>query len=121
MRFQDEIEYIDRRRSVRIIALEVKKQQEREKKLALALERKNSSVNHDIKNKGKGKATIEVCDDLSDSNEYGEGLTLKGCKSNKIHSSGKPKLEQKRTSQSAKVSPNPYGMETCSSFNLHVA
>jgi len=55
---------MDRRRSRRIVALEEKKQMEKERNLAIALERQNEPVNHDVKSKGKGKvkATMEVLD-----------------------------------------------------------
>ncbi|TKY47286.1 Bromodomain and PHD finger-containing protein 3 [Spatholobus suberectus] len=107
MRFQDEIECIDRRRSSRIIALEEKKQQERERKLALALERKNDSFNHDIRNKGKGKATMEICHDLSDSNEDEEGPTKKGRKSKDLYQLISSIKELGRHSQNASTSgPN---------------
>ncbi|KAG4989524.1 hypothetical protein JHK82_031848 [Glycine max] len=82
MKFQDEIEWMGRRRSSRIIALEEKKLKERERKLALALERKNKSMNHD---KQKGKATIEVQDDLRDFSEHEEGSTKKGHKSKEFY------------------------------------
>ncbi|KAG2395040.1 uncharacterized protein HKW66_Vig0075840 [Vigna angularis] len=65
---------MDRRRSSRIVALEEKKQLEKERKLAIALEKKNKSINQDAKNKGKGKATREIWDELSDFNND-EGST----------------------------------------------
>ncbi|RZB50725.1 uncharacterized protein LOC114395946 isoform X1 [Glycine soja] len=73
-RFQDEIEGIDRRKSSRIIAMEEKKKkQERERKLAMEMKKKNNSVNPEMKDKGKGKATIEVGDDLSYFNKDDKG------------------------------------------------
>ncbi|RDX86422.1 Bromodomain and PHD finger-containing protein 3, partial [Mucuna pruriens] len=101
MKTQDEIECIDRRRSSRIIALEEKKKQEREKELALALEKKNNSVNHDISNKGKGKAIMEVWDDLSDFDEDDEGPTKKQCKSKELYQLISSIKELERQSQNA--------------------
>ena len=49
--------------------MEEKNQQERERNLALELERNNNSINNDIKNKGKGKKTMEVLEDSSDFNK----------------------------------------------------
>jgi len=79
IRFEEDVEYMDRRKSSRIVALEEKKEVEKERKLAIALERKNKSVNHDVKNKGKGKTKMEVWDDLSDFNNE-EGPTKKALK-----------------------------------------
>ncbi|KAK7290320.1 hypothetical protein RIF29_04646 [Crotalaria pallida] len=63
--------HAERRRSTRILALEEKKQAERERKLALALERKkNSAANHENINKGKEK--VNVGDDNLD-DEHGSG------------------------------------------------
>ncbi|KAL5164326.1 Bromodomain and PHD finger-containing protein 3 [Glycine soja] len=81
MRFQDEIEWMNRRSS-RIIALEEKRHKEIERKLALALERKNNLVNH---YKEKGKATMKVPDDLSDFSKDVEGPTKKGHKSKQLY------------------------------------
>ncbi|XP_020232060.1 uncharacterized protein LOC109812493 isoform X2 [Cajanus cajan] len=106
MRLEEEIECTERRKSSRIVALEEKKQQERERKLAQALERKNN----DVRNKGKGKATMEVCDDdMSDSNnnEDEEGPTKKSCKSKELYqliSSIKSIQELGRQSQDASAS-----------------
>ncbi|XP_029126151.1 uncharacterized protein LOC109793247 isoform X2 [Cajanus cajan] len=75
--FEEETECTERRRSSRIVALEEKKLQEREKKLAQALEKKNN----DIRNKGKGKAKMEVCDN----NEEEEGPTKKRRKSKELY------------------------------------
>ncbi|XP_020232063.1 uncharacterized protein LOC109812494 isoform X2 [Cajanus cajan] len=96
MKLEDEI---DRRRSRRIVALEEKKQQERE--------RNNNSINHDIRNKGKGKATMEVCDDLIDSNEDEDGPTKKGGKNKELYqliSSIKSIQELGRQSRNASAS-----------------
>jgi len=68
VKFQEDAENMDRRRSSRIVALEEKKQLEKERKIAMALEKKNKSINNDAKNKGKGKATKEILDELSDFN-----------------------------------------------------
>ncbi|KAL2333100.1 hypothetical protein Fmac_014313 [Flemingia macrophylla] len=57
MRYEDEIECKDRRKSRRIVE---KKQQDKE--------RKDNSLNNDNKNKRKDKAIKVVCDDLFDSN-----------------------------------------------------
>ncbi|KAG4920452.1 hypothetical protein JHK82_049410 [Glycine max] len=81
MRFLDEIEWMNRRSS-RIIALEEKRHKEIERKLALALERKNNLVNH---YKEKGKATMKVPDDLSDFSKDVEGPTKKGHKSKELY------------------------------------
>ncbi|KAL2333102.1 hypothetical protein Fmac_014315 [Flemingia macrophylla] len=77
MRFEEETKFIERRRSSRIVALEEKRLQERERKLAEVLERKKN----DIRNKGKGKATMEVCDDNQDE----ESLTKKKQKSKELY------------------------------------
>ncbi|KAK7302031.1 hypothetical protein RJT34_12910 [Clitoria ternatea] len=78
-KIQDEIEHRERRRSSRIIALEEKKQQEKERRLVLALERENNSVNHDNKDKEKGKAITTVEDDLTGSNDNEKrSATMKG-------------------------------------------
>jgi len=76
VRIDDEVEYEERRRSSRIVALEKKKQLEKERKLAIALENKNKSIN-DVNNKGKGKATMEVWEDFSDFNNEEGGPTKK--------------------------------------------
>lgn len=69
VRFQDdEIDYIERRRSSRIIALEEKKQQEIERKVTLALAKKNTSTNH-IVDRNKGKAKMDGGDHLDDFRE----------------------------------------------------
>ena len=65
--------------------MEEKNQQERERNLALELERNNNSINNDIKNKGKGKKTMEVLEDSSDFNKDEESPIKKGHKSiNKV-------------------------------------
>ncbi|CAJ1960645.1 unnamed protein product [Sphenostylis stenocarpa] len=85
MRFEDEIECINKRRSSRIIALEEKKQLQRERELEMALERKNGPINHDIKNKGKGKTTMEICDELCNINEGEEGTFKKRHKNKELY------------------------------------
>ncbi|XP_020208294.1 bromodomain-containing protein 9-like [Cajanus cajan] len=79
--FEDETERTGRRRSSRIVALEEKKKQERERKLAQALE-------NDVRNNGKHKATMELRDDdMSDSNNNDdeEGPTKKRHKSKELN------------------------------------
>jgi len=86
MRSEDEIEYRDKRRSSRIIALEEKKRQERERELELESQRKDNSINHDTRNKGKGKATMEEHGDLCDNiNEDEERSTKKRRKSKEFY------------------------------------
>lgn len=85
-RYDDEIECIEiRRRSSRIVALEEKRQQEIEREIAVELERKNKPINHDIRNKGKGKAIMKVSDDSSDLNKDEEGPIWQGCKNKELH------------------------------------
>lgn len=64
--------------------MEEKNQQERERNLALELERNNNSINNDIKNKGKGKKTMEVLEDSSDFNKDEESPIKKGHKSKEL-------------------------------------
>ncbi|CAL0334763.1 unnamed protein product [Lupinus luteus] len=77
--FEEEIEQTERRRSTRIIALEERKQVERERKLALA--RKNNSTNQENRNKGKEKVHANL-DDSNEVEEHGPGK--KGRKNNEL-------------------------------------
>lgn len=83
---EDEIEYRDKRRSSRIIALEERKRQQKERGLELESQRKNNSINHDARNKGKGKATMEEYDDLCNNiNEVEERSTKKRRKNKEFY------------------------------------
>ncbi|XP_019439574.1 PREDICTED: uncharacterized protein LOC109345190 isoform X1 [Lupinus angustifolius] len=88
--FEEEIEQTERRRSTRIIALEERKQVERDRKLALA--RKNNSTNQENRNKGKEKVHANL-DYSNDVEEHGPGK--KGRKSNELeHVTSSTKEEQ---------------------------
>ncbi|QCD77936.1 hypothetical protein DEO72_LG1g1564 [Vigna unguiculata] len=109
MRSEDEIEYRDKRRSSRIIALEEKKRQERERELELESQRKDNSINHDTRNKGKGKATMEEHGDLCDNiNEDEERSTKKRRKSKEFYQliSSIKELERQSTSRTNESSLN---------------
>jgi len=81
---QEEIECRDKRRSSRIIALEEKKQQQqRERELELASQRKNNSINHDARNKGKCKVTMEESEDFCNNINEEEERSIKKRRKNK--------------------------------------
>ncbi|KAL2990553.1 hypothetical protein AAZX31_11G208900 [Glycine max] len=72
---------MENRRSRRIVDLEGKKQQERERNLTLALEKNISSINNDRR---KGKETMEVRHDSNDFNKDEESPIKKEHKSKEL-------------------------------------
>ncbi|KAF1895019.1 hypothetical protein Lal_00022515 [Lupinus albus] len=91
---EEEIEQTERRRSSRIIALEERKQLERDRKLSLALARKNNSTNQENRNKGKEKvhANFDYSNEVDE--EHGPA-GKKGRKNNELeHVTSSTKEEQ---------------------------
>ncbi|KAG4989523.1 hypothetical protein JHK82_031847 [Glycine max] len=74
-------DFTENRRSRRIVDLEGKKQQERERNLTLALEKNISSINNDRR---KGKETMEVRHDSNDFNKDEESPIKKEHKSKEL-------------------------------------
>ena len=78
VRFEDEEEFIEKRKSSKVLPLEKKKQQEKERKLTLEFEKRKISTKN---NAEKGKSIISDKEHLGDFDEDDkhDDPTKKGC------------------------------------------